>query len=88
MKFTCHAAKGPPQEFNMSNDVSAVMAGAIVAERLGYRWWHMPWRLGISVDPHKDHLDINLLAAGESLSDLTDENVFLTVVPDGVTRWN
>ena len=88
MKFTCHAANGPPQYFDISDNTSAVMVGAIVAEKLGYKWWHLPWRLGISMDQHEDHTDVNLLAAGESLSDLTTEDVFLTIVPDGVTRWN
>ena len=88
MRLFIERQRGRHTEVDVPDGASATLAAMLMADALDYGPFDGPWRIGIGVRELGRHADIAFLHVDQTVGDLTDPHVFLTIEPEGVAKWN
>ncbi len=84
MRLNVERASGRVTEIDVPDNATATAAAMLVADVLDYGVFDGPWRIGIGQDEGK----VSWLRLSQTVADLVGPDVFLTIEPGGVSRWN
>lgn len=88
MRLNIERQRGRSTAVDVPDGASSTLVAVLMADALDYGPFDGPWRVGTGQTMQRRHADVVYLHVDQTVDDLDGPEVFLTIEPEGVAKWN